>query len=132
MANLVKYPHMQQRIVDEITRVMTVSNKGEKEEVQEEDLEKLPYLKAVVLESLRRHPPGHFVLPHTVTEDVAFNGYMVPKNGLVNFMVAEIGRDPKVWEDPMTLIWFGILIGRFQMDVMLICLKNWNSHLRLL
>ncbi|KAE9617661.1 hypothetical protein Lal_00018598 [Lupinus albus] len=101
MANLVKYPHMQQRIVDEITRVMTVSNKGEKEEVQEEDLEKLPYLKAVVLESLRRHPPGHFVLPHAVTEDVAFNGYMVPKKGSVNFMVAEIGRDPKVWEDPM-------------------------------
>ncbi|KAF1896275.1 hypothetical protein Lal_00018556 [Lupinus albus] len=102
MANLVKYPHMQQRIVDEITRVMTVSNKGEKEEVQEEDLEKLPYLKAVVLESLRRHPPGHFLVPHTGTEDVAFNGYLVPKNGSVNFMVAEIGRDPKVWEDPMT------------------------------
>ncbi|OIW20460.1 hypothetical protein TanjilG_11860 [Lupinus angustifolius] len=102
MANLVKYPHIQQRIVDEIKKVMAVSDKEEKEEVREEDLDKLPYLKAVVLESLRRHPPAHFVLPHAVTEDVAFNGYLVPKKGLVNFMVAEIGRDPKVWEDPMT------------------------------
>ncbi|OIV89902.1 hypothetical protein TanjilG_11861 [Lupinus angustifolius] len=101
MANLVKHPHMQQRIVDEIRKVMAVSDKEEKEEVHEEDLEKLPYLKAVVLESLRRHPPTHFLLPHAVSEDVAFNGYLVPKKGSVNFMVAEIGRDPKVWEDPM-------------------------------
>ncbi|PWA91457.1 cytochrome P450 [Artemisia annua] len=30
----------------------------------------MPYLKAMVLEELRRHPPGHFVLPHKVTKDV--------------------------------------------------------------
>ncbi|CAL0303247.1 unnamed protein product [Lupinus luteus] len=101
MANLVKYPHIQQRIADEIKKVMPVSDKEEKEEVREEDLHKLPYLKAVILESLRRHPPAHFVLPHAVSEDVDFNGYLMPKKGLVNFMVAEIGRDPKVWEDPM-------------------------------
>ncbi|KAF1896229.1 hypothetical protein Lal_00018508 [Lupinus albus] len=101
MANLVKHPHVQQRIVDEIREVMAVSDKEEKEEVHEEDLEKLPYLKAVVLETLRRHPPTHFLLPHAVSEDVVLNGYLVPKKGSVNFMVAEIGRDPKVWEDPM-------------------------------
>ncbi|KAK7243097.1 hypothetical protein RIF29_37882 [Crotalaria pallida] len=104
MANLVKYPHMQQRVVDEIRRVVAVSD-DDKEEVKEiineEDLEKLPYLKAVILEALRRHPPGHFVLPHAVTNDVVFNGYLVPKKGSVNFMVAEIGWDSKVWEDPM-------------------------------
>ncbi|KAF5735298.1 cytochrome P450 89A2-like [Tripterygium wilfordii] len=32
--------------------------------VKEDDLQKMSYLKAVVLEGLRRHPPGHFVLPH--------------------------------------------------------------------
>ncbi|XP_054786431.1 cytochrome P450 89A2-like [Prosopis cineraria] len=98
MANLVKYPHMQQRLVEEIRDVV-----GEREdkEVKEEDLMRLPYLKAVILEGLRRHPPGHFLLPHAVTEDVVLNGYLVPKNGSVNVMVAEMGWDPKEWENPM-------------------------------
>jgi len=98
MANLVKYPHEQERVVDEIREVL---GEREEREVKEEELQKLPYLKAVILEGLRRHPPGHFVLPHAVSEDVVFNDYLVPKNGTVNFMVAEMGWDPKVWEDPM-------------------------------
>ncbi|CAJ1939635.1 unnamed protein product [Sphenostylis stenocarpa] len=99
MANLVKYPHVQERLVDEIREVL---GERDQREVKEEDLQKLPYLKAVILEGLRRHPPGHFVLPHAVTEDVIFNDYLIPKNATVNFMVAEMGWDPKVWEDPMT------------------------------
>jgi cytochrome P450 len=98
MANLVKYPHVQERVLAEIKGV--VVGDGEKE-VKEEDLHKLPYLKAVVLEGLRRHPPAHFLLPHAVTEDVVLDGYLVPKNANLNFMVADVGWDPKVWEDPM-------------------------------
>ncbi|KAE9622007.1 hypothetical protein Lal_00033041 [Lupinus albus] len=104
MANLVKYQQVQQRLVDEIEKIVTmkdIDDKKEKEVINEEDLEKLPYLKAVILEALRRHPPGHFVLPHAVSEDVVLNGYLVPKEGTINFMVAEIGWDPQVWEDPM-------------------------------
>ncbi|KAF3444112.1 hypothetical protein FNV43_RR13802 [Rhamnella rubrinervis] len=97
MANLVKHPHIQERLLTEIKGVVV---DGE-EEVKEEDLQTMPYLKAVVLEGLRRHPPGHFVLPHAVTEDVVLDGYLVPKNGSVNVTVAEMGWDPKVWEDPM-------------------------------
>ena len=100
MANLVKYPHVQERVVDEIRNVLGERVREERE-VKEEDLQKLPYLKAVILEGLRRHPPGHFTLPHVVAEDVVFNDYLVPKNGTVNFMVGMIGLDPKVWEDPM-------------------------------
>ncbi|KAL2344292.1 hypothetical protein Fmac_005577 [Flemingia macrophylla] len=96
MANLVKHPHVQRRVVEEIGEVVV----GERE-VKEEDLNKLPYLKAVILEGLRRHPPSHLLMPHAVSEDVVLNGYLVPKNGVVNFAVAEMGCDPKVWEDPM-------------------------------
>ncbi|KAE8077526.1 hypothetical protein FH972_016083 [Carpinus fangiana] len=98
MANLVKYPHVQEKVLAEIKGV--VVGDGEKE-VKEEDLHKLPYLKAVVLEGLRRHPPLHFVSPHAVTGDVVLDGYLVPKNADLNFMVADMGWDPKVWEDPM-------------------------------
>ncbi|KAF3432631.1 hypothetical protein FNV43_RR23733 [Rhamnella rubrinervis] len=99
MANIVKYPRIQERLVKEIKGV--VGDGEEEDEVKEEDLQKMSYLKAVVLEGLRRHPPAHFVLPHAVTEDVVLDGYLVPKNGSVNFLVAEMGWDPKVWEDPM-------------------------------
>ncbi|KAF5725670.1 hypothetical protein HS088_TW23G00397 [Tripterygium wilfordii] len=37
----------------------------------------------------------------SVIEDVMLDKYLIPKNGTVNFMLAEMGWDPKVWEDPM-------------------------------
>nr|QNS30014.1 cytochrome P450 [Nothapodytes nimmoniana] len=108
MANLVKYPQIQAKLYEEISSIMGEPpslqlSKGKEENivfVKEDDLQKMTYLKAVVLEALRRHPPGHFVLPHAVTEDVELDGYLVPKNASVNFMVAEMGLDPKVWENP--------------------------------
>ncbi|KAL1223100.1 Cytochrome P450 89A2 [Cardamine amara subsp. amara] len=97
MANLVKNQEIQERLHEEIKNVVGEVAK----EVEEEDVQKMLYLKAVVLEGLRRHPPAHFVLPHSVTEDTVLGGYMVPKKGTINFMVAEIGRDQTVWEEPM-------------------------------
>ncbi|XP_043695872.1 cytochrome P450 89A2-like [Telopea speciosissima] len=96
MANLVKHQGIQEKLYSEIEGVVSSG-----EEIREEDLQKMPYLKAVVLEGLRRHPPTHFVLPHAVTEDVVFDGHIIPKKAAVNFMVAEMGLDPKVWNDPM-------------------------------
>ncbi|KAK8633200.1 hypothetical protein V6N13_014048 [Hibiscus sabdariffa] len=98
MANLVKYPEIQERLLVEIRGVV---GDGGVEEIRQDDLQKMPYLKAVVLEGLRRHPPAHFVVPHCVTEDTVLGGYLIPKNGVVNFMVADMGWDPAVWEDPM-------------------------------
>ncbi|KAL6196059.1 hypothetical protein ACLB2K_031675 [Fragaria x ananassa] len=97
MANVVKYPTVQEKLLAEIKGVVEETE----EEVKEEDLHKMPYLKAVILEGLRRHPPAHFVLPHSVTHDIVVEGHVVPKNGTVNFMVADMGWDPAVWEDPM-------------------------------
>jgi cytochrome P450 len=97
MANLVKHPQIQEKLLLEIKEVV-----GEGEEVvKEDDLQKMPYLKAIILEGLRRHPPARMVLPHAVTEDTVLGGFLVPKNGTVNFLVADIGWDSKAWEDPM-------------------------------
>ncbi|KAK6118527.1 hypothetical protein DH2020_047727 [Rehmannia glutinosa] len=108
MANLVKYPHIQDKLYKEIIgvvghppRAVITEREENMKQIVEDDLQKMPYLKAVVLEALRRHPPGHFVLPHKVTQDVELDGYVIPKNAVVNFMVADMGWDPKVWEDPM-------------------------------
>ncbi|CAI8602134.1 unnamed protein product [Vicia faba] len=97
MENLVKYPDVQRKLVEEIKEVIGGDDSGLNKEVKEEDLQKLPYLKCVVLERLRRHPPAHLVLPHAVKEDVVLNGYLVPKDGTVNFMVAEmVPKDVKI------------------------------------
>ncbi|EEF38410.1 cytochrome P450, putative [Ricinus communis] len=97
MANLVKYPHIQEKLYMEIRRIV-----GEGEDlIKEDELQKMPFLKAVILEGLRRHPPAHMVVPHAVTEDTVLDKYLIPKNGTVNFMVAEMGWDSKVWKDPM-------------------------------
>ncbi|KAJ8632596.1 hypothetical protein MRB53_025932 [Persea americana] len=97
MANLVKHQDLQQKLVEEIEGVVG----KEAEEVEEEDLNRMPYLKAVIMEGLRRHPPGHFVLPHAVSEEVTLEEYVIPKEAMVNFTVADMGWDEKVWEDPM-------------------------------
>ncbi|EHA8592286.1 cytochrome P450 89A2 [Cocos nucifera] len=97
MANLVKHQGIQAKLLEEIEGVVG----KDEEEIKEEDLQRMPYLKAVILEGLRRHPPAHFVVPHKVTEDVTLDGYLIPQNASINFMVAEMGRDGKVWEEPM-------------------------------
>ncbi|KAJ9564018.1 hypothetical protein OSB04_009178 [Centaurea solstitialis] len=105
MANLVKHPHIQSKLYDEIVSVVgPPPPPGEQPEstINEDDLRKMAYLKAVVLEGLRRHPPSHFLLlPHRVTKEVEVEGYVIPEGATVNFFVAEMGRDPKVWDDPM-------------------------------
>uniref|UniRef100_A0A6N2LHS9 Cytochrome P450 n=1 Tax=Salix viminalis TaxID=40686 RepID=A0A6N2LHS9_SALVM len=97
IANLVKYQQIQEKLFVEIKGVVQDGD----ESIKQEELQKKLYLKALILEGLRRHPPGHFVLPHAVTEDVILGKYVVPKNATINFMVAEMGWDPEVWEDPM-------------------------------
>ncbi|KAK3229437.1 hypothetical protein Dsin_001318 [Dipteronia sinensis] len=99
MANLVKYPESQERLLTEMKGVMLMMKEEDALIIEEDDLQKMPYLRAVILEGLRRHPPSHFVLPHAVTEeDTILDEFLVPKkNGTINFMVAEMSLDPKVW-----------------------------------
>uniref|UniRef100_A0ACD5TJ93 Uncharacterized protein n=1 Tax=Avena sativa TaxID=4498 RepID=A0ACD5TJ93_AVESA len=98
MAELVKNPAIQHKLYEEIK-----ATTGE-EEISEEDLHKMPYLKAVVLEGLRKHPPAHFVLPHTAAQDMEVGGYLIPKGATVNFMVAEMSRDDREWEKPTEFV----------------------------
>ncbi|KAK1272664.1 Cytochrome P450 89A2 [Acorus gramineus] len=113
MANVVKYQHVQEKILEEVRSVVG----GEAEEVEEEDLQRMPYVKAVVLEGLRRHPPLHFLLPNAVSEEVCVDEYVIPKNATVNVTVAEMGRDGKVWEEPMEFKPERFLNGGDEVDI---------------
>ncbi|KAL6641304.1 hypothetical protein ACP70R_019485 [Stipagrostis hirtigluma subsp. patula] len=100
MAELVKNPAVQEKLYSEIKATCG----DEQEEVGEEDTHKMPYLKAVVLEGLRRHPPAHFLLAHKAAEDMEVGGYLIPKGATVNFTVAEMGLDEREWERPMEFV----------------------------
>uniref|UniRef100_A0A0D9XHP3 Cytochrome P450 n=1 Tax=Leersia perrieri TaxID=77586 RepID=A0A0D9XHP3_9ORYZ len=101
MAELVKNPTIQDKLHDEIKSISGINTVGE---VTEDELHKMPYLKAVVMEGLRRHPPGHFVLPHAPADDMELGGCVIPKGTLVNFMVADIGMDETTWERPREFV----------------------------
>ncbi|KAJ4707582.1 putative Cytochrome P450 [Melia azedarach] len=98
MANIVKYPKVQAKILVEMKGIL---QKGQRC-IKGKDVYKLPYLQAVILEGLRRHPPVYLPgRPHAVTEDVELGGYRIPQGMWVNFMVADMGRDPNAWESPL-------------------------------
>uniref|UniRef100_A0ACD6AB14 Uncharacterized protein n=1 Tax=Avena sativa TaxID=4498 RepID=A0ACD6AB14_AVESA len=97
MANLVEQPEIQAKLRAEIR---DVSGDGV---FDEQNLSRMPYLKAVVLEGLRRHPPAQFVMPHAATMDgydgTPDAGFHVPRHASVNFALAEMGLDEVVWPE---------------------------------
>ncbi|KAJ7539030.1 hypothetical protein O6H91_11G074000 [Diphasiastrum complanatum] len=94
IANIIIQPKIQTAIVQEIERV--VGNRA----ITEEDIHKLPYLEAVVKETLRRHPPGYCTLPHAVTQPCKLRGYDIPLNARVFVNSSSISNDPSLWADP--------------------------------
>uniref|UniRef100_A0A0E0M9Q3 Cytochrome P450 n=1 Tax=Oryza punctata TaxID=4537 RepID=A0A0E0M9Q3_ORYPU len=103
MAELVKNPVVQEKLYAEINATCGDDDGLLERNVRDKD-NKMPYLNAVIKEGLRKHPPGHFVLPHKAAEDMDVGGYLIPKGATVNFMVAEIGRDEREWEKAMEFV----------------------------
>ncbi|XP_059667740.1 cytochrome P450 71A1-like [Cornus florida] len=95
MTELMKHLRAMKRAQEEIRNAS-----GEKGMVKEDDLHKLPYLKAVVKETLRLHPPAPLMLPHETTKKCNINGYEIRPKTLVYVNAWAIGRDPESWENP--------------------------------
>lgn len=100
IARFIESPASQSRLYDEIKSIT-----GDRK-IDEKDIEKMPYLNAVVKELLRKHPPTYFSLTHSVTEPAKLAGYDIPKGTNVEIYIPGIGEDPKLWKDP----------GRFDPD----------------
>ncbi|XP_010523703.1 PREDICTED: cytochrome P450 76C4-like [Tarenaya hassleriana] len=95
MAELLHRPETMAKAQAEIARLI-----GENGVIQESDIPKLPYIQAVMKETLRLHPPAPFLLPRKAESDVQISDFLVPKNAQVLVNVWAIGRDPNVWDNP--------------------------------
>ena len=73
---------------------------GRERQVKETDLKNLPYLQAIVKETLRLYPAAPLLVPHESIEDCTVAGYHIPKGTRLIVNVQKLQRDPLVWEDP--------------------------------
>ncbi|KDP25608.1 hypothetical protein JCGZ_20764 [Jatropha curcas] len=74
---------------------------GKNNIVEESHIHQLPYLYAIMKESLRLHPALPLLVPHCPSETCTVGGYTIPKGARVFINVWAIHRDPSVWEDPL-------------------------------
>ncbi|KAK5655749.1 hypothetical protein OQA88_5286 [Cercophora sp. LCS_1] len=65
-----------------------------------EDRENLPYVNALVKETLRWWPIAPMGFPHTATEDIEINGLFISKGALILPAVWWFLHDPEVYADP--------------------------------
>ncbi|KAL2492486.1 Cytochrome [Abeliophyllum distichum] len=94
MAEVLRHPEIMKKLQNEVKQVA-----GSKKEVAEEDLEKMPYLKAVLKESLRLHPPIPLLIPHQSTQDTKIMGYHIAAGTQVFINAWAIAMDPMHWEN---------------------------------
>ncbi|KAL1201022.1 Cytochrome P450 71B24 [Cardamine amara subsp. amara] len=96
-AELVKNPRVMKKAQEEIQTCIGIKAN---ERIEEEDLDKLQYLKLVVKETLRLHPPAPLLLPRETMSHIKIQGYDIPPKSLLMVNAWSIGRDPKYWENP--------------------------------
>ncbi|KAL2515524.1 Cytochrome [Forsythia ovata] len=95
LAELLKHPKTMEKLQNEVRQVA-----GNKSEISEDDLEKMPYLKAAMKESLRLHPPIPLLVPRESTQDSKVMGYDIAVGTRVIVNSWAIARDPMMWENP--------------------------------
>ena len=93
VAELIRNPRTMKLLQKEVREVAKNKNGID---INEDDLDKMPYLKAVSKESLRLHPPLPLAVPREITQDTNLLGYDIPHGTLVLVNC----RDPSLWENP--------------------------------
>lgn len=93
LAELLNHPEALKKLQGEIDNIVGLNRL-----VEESDVPNLPYLHAVIKETLRLHPSLPLVF-RKCREDCKINGFPIAKNSRVVVNLYAINRDPNAWEN---------------------------------
>ncbi|XP_011089530.1 trans-cinnamate 4-monooxygenase [Sesamum indicum] len=95
IAELINNPHVQTKLRAEIDTVL-----GPGVQVMEPDIHKLPYLQAVIKETLRFRMIVPCLLPHMNLNNAKLGGYDIPARSRVLVNAWMLANDPAHWKRP--------------------------------
>lgn len=95
MTELLHNPDAMSKAKRELEQTIGIGNP-----IEESDITKLPYLQAMIKETLRLHPPAPFLLPRKAKMDVEILGYFIPQGAQIIINEWAIGRNPNIWNNP--------------------------------
>ncbi|XP_074311030.1 cytochrome P450 736A117-like [Silene latifolia] len=95
ISELLMHPLVMKRVQEEVRGFLI-----DKTVIDEDDLKDMMYLKAVIKESLRLHPPFPFLPLREPSEDARVQNYDIRAGTQVIINVWAIQRHPAYWEEP--------------------------------
>jgi len=95
MSEIIKSPRVMRKVQSEIR-----SSVSGKPRVEVSDTPQLKYLRMVIKETLRLHPPAPFLIPRETMQHIQLLGYDLPPRTRIFVNVWAIGRDPACWKNP--------------------------------
>ena len=95
ISEILKKPEVFKKATEELDRVI-----GRDRWVEEKDIVNLPYIDAIIKETMRLHPVAPMLVPRLSREDCNIAGYDILKGTRVLVNVWTIGRDPTLWDKP--------------------------------
>ncbi|RZC47135.1 hypothetical protein C5167_040067 [Papaver somniferum] len=96
MSELLKNQRVMEKVQIEVRRVF-----GGMNSINGTDISKLEYLKLVIKETLRLHPPGPLTI-RECRERCVIDGYDIPAKTKIIVNLWALARDPEYWSDPDT------------------------------
>lgn len=91
---LLSHPEVMEKAQAEIDTVV-----GNNHILQESDVGQLSYLRCIIKETLRVHPPAPLLLPHYSSEDCTVQGFRIPRRTMLLVNAWAIQNDPEIWID---------------------------------
>ncbi|WCJ35037.1 cytochrome P450 family 71 subfamily B polypeptide 2 [Euphorbia peplus] len=94
MSELMKDPRVMKKAQEEVRKIYIENGKLDESVVHE-----LKFLKAILKETMRLHPPAP-LLPRLCSDECKINGYIINPNTEILVNVWVMGRDPSHWIEP--------------------------------